>query len=360
MSKKSRKSRQNVSLESAILKHSRRSPRSKDLDHALTAMNTFTPDDQEGLNKWYAQPNRYDIIGIDDNPGKQFYSPKKTRRSQKQRVPPTTPRSALAKKNKKSGEWDVISPNPKLPKELNRSAGNFSSHELDILQNRVTYGIETRRGAAGFHIYDEKTNTSQIRISGSYLRDKNEANDVLTHEMIHALRAMDTRRKGMLERYTYIGADKDLEEAATHSETTARMRKDELPFVKNPSYYSRVRDPKYPDSRLEDKKTLTGNKQHVTGEPVFKAMEDNFWNTHLSQMANRWRGHGFTGREELVDQYFKVQDKKTKRVQYVHAYNPSMDMSEKQTAQQVEQLDGVKGDDIVWAYHDGRISKVIR
>nr|WP_321496363.1 hypothetical protein [uncultured Methanolobus sp.] len=49
----------------------------------MTAMNTFTPDDQEGLNKWYAQPNRYDIIGIDDNPGKQFYSPKRNRRSKK-------------------------------------------------------------------------------------------------------------------------------------------------------------------------------------------------------------------------------------------------------------------------------------
>jgi|GEM_PF-6351976 len=37
-----------------------------------------------------------------------------------------------------------------------------------------------------------------------------------------------------------------------------------------------------------------------------------------------------------------------------------MDVSENQTAQEVEQLDGVKGDDTVWAYHDGKIKKVIK
>jgi|GEM_PF-3751172 len=76
--------------------------------------------------------------------------------------------------------------------------------------------------------------------------------------------------------------------------------------MKNSSYYYVIKDPKYPQSRIEDKQTLTGDKQHVVGEPVFKVMEDHFWDTHLSQMANRWRGHGFKGKEELVDQYFKA------------------------------------------------------
>jgi len=43
--------------------------------------------------------------------------------------------------------------------------------------------------------------------------------------MVHAIRAMDTCRKGMLQRYRYIGADKDMEEAATHSETYSQAKK---------------------------------------------------------------------------------------------------------------------------------------
>jgi len=51
-----------------------------------------------------------------------------------------------------------------LPMELTRSAGTISLYELDILQNRETYGTKTRKCAACFHIYGEKINTSHMQM----------------------------------------------------------------------------------------------------------------------------------------------------------------------------------------------------
>ena len=46
--------------------HERRSPHAKMMDLSFRAKKTFKPPNKEGVELWKKNPNRYDIIGIDD------------------------------------------------------------------------------------------------------------------------------------------------------------------------------------------------------------------------------------------------------------------------------------------------------
>lgn len=46
--------------------HERRSPHAKHMDYSLRAKKTFKPSNKKGVEKWKRNPNRFDIIGVDD------------------------------------------------------------------------------------------------------------------------------------------------------------------------------------------------------------------------------------------------------------------------------------------------------
>lgn len=46
--------------------HERRSKRSKIMDYSKGAKHTYKPTNKKGVKKWRKNPNRYDIIGIDN------------------------------------------------------------------------------------------------------------------------------------------------------------------------------------------------------------------------------------------------------------------------------------------------------
>jgi len=60
-------------------RHFARSPRARAIDESLPAKKVFEPTNQEGVDKWMKEPNRFDIHGID------FFGKKKTKKPRKKK-----------------------------------------------------------------------------------------------------------------------------------------------------------------------------------------------------------------------------------------------------------------------------------
>lgn len=292
----------------------------------------------EEIKKWWAYPNESDVKGI-DTPGNSIFQTF----------------AGGTKGSKEAQRTIAVIGGTKEQQEAIRKgiATGFTVKEQRAMRGTTIY-ITDLRGASGE--YHGRT------MDGSYVikidRRTGTNAETVDHEMIHHLRAVDETREDPLVqgRKSYIGKDRDLEEAATVAETQARHKPYE--FQKQMGYYALLKKPvnqKAEDRGLftkqEVKKTETGNihlmenpelvQSGRKGKRALKATKDGFESSHIAHLSLDG------ARAEAIDQWYSIKGKDGK-VQNIQVYSPQ----------------GVKANvrprkgQIVYEYRDGKKVKI--
>lgn len=371
--------RKKVTKGAVVNRHLKRSPSARAMDDTLHAARTYKMSDQVGRSEWMKAPNRVDIIGLDTVdilPPEGWVKPKKAVKNAKKKTtePKTAKPNAVkmkttkAEKKTKSGNFEYkyvkeygAATKKKMGSLLDDTMQNFTKEEIAPILKDVEFrhGLHRRaRGVAGYYAtYHD--GSAEIGIKTSVMKNPANAVHTMTHELVHALRAKGKDRTF----YTMRSGSRDNEEAQTVAETITRHRKDELESESmyiHPSYYARLGRSEYDKNRIDDKRTMSGNKQHLIGKDAIKSVENNYTKTNIAKMAKQYNGHGIRGVNENIDQHFLIEDKKTKRKTELHIYSPKGNLKPHSAAVFAERLDGIKGDDKVWEYSDGKKKLVIR
>jgi len=411
-------------IEQIMKIQSLRTPRARAMDERKLHSRVIDPSDPR-VRTWVRQPSRYDVLGVDTPPwytGGITSTPKKSsrRKATKKKSseplikipeikPPkielpsiqTTPPKRRAKPPNGGLKPPKIElPSIKLPppqiappkaeppkkhghtkEELVRRIkitgggkgdkerireiikNNFSNEELKIINNGLrAIRITSRLSAGGRTLIKEDTKTHEVYAEIKIRKDYCNSPQVVVHELVHYLRAFDTRRRKSLlltsrsphihsikvgkatVMYTPTGADIDLEEAATEAEMSARAK--QYPFSWFATGYWRAlshsrdvheQDLVSKEYEVEDRATLTYRKakrkySHYLGREVAtpdvnkhlekggagneKAMEavlKRFKDTHISHLNVK-------GRVEAIDQYYTLVGKDS--VENIHIYSP--------------------------------------
>lgn len=270
---------------------------------------------------------------------------------------------------------------------------NFSREELKIINEGLrAIRITTRmKGCAGQARFIQDLRTHEIYGDILIRKDYVNSQRTVVHELVHYLRAYDTRRKESIllssrvapknlkvgkaiVRYTPFGEDIDLEEAATEAETSARTKHysfsgfadgywKALPRVRKWRRHTQAQDILSTGYELEDRATLTYRKAKKEHSPVIgravatidanehlreggagneKAMEavqKHFKDTHISHLKLK-------GRVEAIDQYYTLVGKD--KVENVHVYSPDA----------VKSVPKPKEGQVLYEWRDGRKYRV--
>lgn len=371
-----------------IKRHMKRSDSARAMDDSLHAERTYKADDAVGRVEWMKAPNRVDIVGLDTVdilPPKGWLKPKKTTPKKKavtkKKTTVAKPKKTATKKvkSKKSTskqpkhrrEYNYVKDYPAATKKkmdslIDESIVNFTNKEIDPVLDDVKFrhGLHRCAGGCAGYFAIMHDGSKEIGIKQKMFRSPNAAMHTITHELVHASRAGSSDRKGYAKRaHNAFGRGNDEEEAQTVAETVARVSLKSLKaddMYDHPSYYTRLPRTEYDANRLHDKHILSGTASNVIGKKAIKTIEDNYPKTHIAKMAGQYNGHGIRGVNENIDQHFLIQDKKTKQKTRLHMYSPKGDLKPKVAAQFAETLDGIKGDDTVWAFNDGKKKLMIK
>lgn len=210
------------------------------------------------------------------------------------------------------------------------------------------------------------TPNCKLLVNAEINRNKSRAaKSVVTHEFVHLLRQLDKKRKKKsivrkLPDYYFedLGTDKDVEEAITEAESVTRDRPKiiEARIKDGIGYYRGLEGIPFPQSLHEDKQILSGKHPNNVGIDAVNRVQKRFPKTNISKMTIL---HGIKGKRELVDQYFRVVNKKTGKISKVHIYSPGKNLPrERKAAKLAEFVDGITGNEDVYVYHDGQLCKV--
>lgn len=274
-----------ITRERAEKFHQSRSDYARWLDNTQQAKIQYPEPNEKWLSGQY---NRSDVVGIDD-----IYTPVKY-----------TQRGKVAKRQPKK----KIKKFEKLRREVLKD--NFTPYERKLLRH-YQYRF-AHINAAGQHNAFSKTITMDEGFLG---KGKEKAfKEILTHEMVHGLRATDPKRPDHLTRNrTYvIGADSDYEESQTEFETVARVKQYDRE-ARGYGYYTDIEEPPYPDNKHQDRKlaiqhTHTGGKQKK-GYYALKTVEKRWPDSNIAHLR-------LSGKVELVDTYWLI--KKNGKKNSVH------------------------------------------
>lgn len=314
---------------------------------------------------WLRDPGDADIIGIDTvskaRPGRRPPAPRPPESGRPPEPPASMPPAADAFKG--DVPYTIIGGDASKRKSLDQVIrNNFSAREIAQMDGVV---IElgrggAGRGVAGYYVYkaDSPAATKVVSAKARKLDARHyikigrghHSDDVVTHELIHHLRARRLERGGVASQVTQRAApgpfgDNDLEEAATDLESVSRHN----PFSREDGklgrpglvgYYNAVvntrglpfdqaRD-KVDTAQLEDRAIITLSPRHTAGtvkkakdkaaerdedlrgsglqnQKVVDRIEARFVDTNIARMGGATKAAGrISGAAENVDQYFAI------------------------------------------------------
>lgn len=219
----------------------------------------------EEIAPWIAHPNRYDIKGIDTTGSRG---------------------NIFLYRFDRKGDVTVANAMPGQKATVEKQLkDNFTPAEIKKVAGKDGYLIVMGKPSAGSSgTYIPSRNASYVDPSAV-----NYAPDTLVHETIHASRCNDPSRKGVVTKgriskdATWIsGDDRNLEEAATHAETIARIK----PFkTHDPAYYRLLRSDKAPNENIQsDRRLFTGDGKGLRGKAAVSSVEKNFSKSSIGDL----------------------------------------------------------------------------
>ena len=319
------------------------------MDLSENALVQFKKDDPNAW-KWYMNPNKSDLIGIDTTT--QDYM--KSLEGLKTEGQKKSQRRMVILARSKEEEED-------MRKRISQSFTQKEQKEMGLVF--INVAKPSSRGSAGEYWY--KSNPPQIFIDPKYM-----TSDTLIHELTHHHRAVSPQRKGALAHVKeYKGKDEDLEEAMTEAESITRQKPFDKPMGGAGYYHllggtskerlesemgdrkilTKYSEKKHGELEKEDSKILASeknikrmSKKNIRGVRAIKTVKKEFPKTDISKLKIK-------GKAEAIDtfwQYEKGEDKAK-----IHVYNPEMKDVEPPVTKQLEETE-------LYEWRDGKKVRV--
>lgn len=390
-----RKKQGPISYDAAKSYHEGRSLHAQVIDNVLVAKEQY-PVGRDDYSRWTGIPNWSDIemidVGVIGPTGKPL--PPVSRPAREPGQPPaprepndyTSPGDHVVKLKGKKSEVDKYQPivdeyfSDLQGKRLRTYDLVFQGNDVVGMTKgspgstpEIPFRVKGNTGNAYAYIQSvrwrnpetgEKLKVPVMIVMSSYgdvVGGKADHVDSIVHEVTHLRRAIQPDAK-LKAKYL----DLDGEERETVHETSAREGST-VAAEAQAGYYGTLRRLKglpHPESRLQDLKILqldskTGIKDHSKIEPQIIAHDKE---THLAKVDLDTESKGLTGNTVRYDNAREKheQDFETSEGDIFHFEDPRGKTTEKGLARFVDAQDGIKGEETVFVWHDGKRSIIMK